>query len=131
VRTQDEAQAGLLGLRKGEGQGIVSPRLHSLNIPGFILDSGVRANIPTMFHSSFYVERGALASYGADRHEMGRQAARLVAKVLRGTKPADLPVEQANAYELAINLKTARGLGLAVPESVLLRARRVIQDGPR
>ena len=131
VRTQDEAQAAFAMLRKGDGEGIVSPRLHSLNIPGFILDTGTRASIPTMFHSSFYVERGGLASYGADRHEMGRQAARLVAKVLKGGKPADLPVEQANAFELVVNLKTAKALGLTIPESVLLRAGRVIQDGPR
>ena len=131
VRTQDEAQAAFAMLRKGDGEGIVSPRLHSLNIPGFILDTGTRASIPTMFHSSFYVERGGLASYGADRHEMGRQAARLVAKVLKGAKPADLPVEQANAFELVVNLKTAKALGLTIPESVLLRAGRVIQDGPR
>jgi len=131
VRTQDEAQAAFAMLRKGDGEGIVSPRLHSLNLPGFILDTGTRASIPTMFHSSFYVERGGLASYGADRHEMGRQAARLVAKVLKGAKPADLPVEQANAFELVVNLKTAKALGLTIPESVLLRAGRVIQDGPR
>ena len=131
VRTQDEAQAAFAALRKGGGQGVLSPRLHSLNIPGFVLDTGSRASIPTMFHSSFYVERGGLASYGADRHEMGRQAARLVAKVLKGAKPADLPVEQANAFELVINLRTAGALGLTVPASVLLRAQRIIQDGPR
>lgn len=129
VRTQDEAQAVFATLRRGEGDGILSPRLHSLNIPGFILDTVARATVPTMFHSSFYVERGGLASYGADRHEMGRQAARLVAKILKGAKPADLPVEQPNAFELVVNLKTARALGLTIPESVLLRAGRVIQDG--
>ncbi len=131
VRTQDEAQTAFAAFRKADGQGIVSPRLHSLNIPGFVLDRGTSASIPTMFHSSFYVERGGLASYGADRHEMGRQAARLVAKVLKGAKPVDLPVEQANAFELVVNLKTARALGVTIPESVLLRAGRIIQDGPR
>jgi len=80
-----------------------------------------------MFHSSFYVERGALASYGADRHETGRQAARLVKRILEGTKPADLPVEQPNKFELAINLKTASALGLSIPQSMLLRANRLIK----
>jgi putative ABC transport system substrate-binding protein len=127
VRTQEEAQGAMLGFRRGDADGIVSPRVHSLNIPGFILEIAAKAT-PTMFHSSFYVERGGLASYGADRHEMGRQAARLVVKILKGAKPADLPVEQANTFELAVNLMTARALGLTVPESVLLRAGRVIDD---
>jgi ABC-type uncharacterized transport system substrate-binding protein len=127
VRTQEEAQAAFVGSRRSEADGILSPRVHSLNIPGFVLEIGAKAT-PTMFHSSFYVERGGLASYGADRHEMGRQAARLVAKILKGVKPADLPVEQANTFELVVNLKTARALGLTVPESVLLRAGRVIDD---
>ena len=127
VRTPDEAQAAIDTARKGAVDGIVSPRLHSLNVPGFVLEAGAKAMIPTMFHSSFYVERGALASYGADRHEMGRQGARLVDKILKGAKPADLPVEQPNKFELAINLKTAKALGLAIPESALLRANRLIR----
>lgn len=131
VRTQDEAQAVIGTVRKGTVDGIVSPRLHSLNIPGFILEAAARAAIPTMFHSHFYVERGALASYGADRLEMGRQAARLVDKILRGARPADLPVEQANRFELSLNRKTARALGLAIPEAILLRVDRMIDDGPR
>lgn len=130
VRTQEEAQAGMLGFRRGDADGVLSPRVHSLNIPGFVLEIAAKAT-PTMFHSSFYVERGGLASYGADRHEMGRQAARLVAKILKGAKPADLPVEQANTFELVVNLMTARALGLKVPESVLLRAGRVIDDNSR
>ncbi|HJS56966.1 MAG TPA: ABC transporter substrate-binding protein [Vicinamibacteria bacterium] len=129
-RSQEEPQGALAGVRKGEADGILSPRLHSLNIPGFILELGAKAT-PTMFHSSFYVERGGLASYGADRHEMGRQAARLVAKILKGAKPADLPVEQPNTFELVVNLRTAKALGLTVPESALLQAGRIIHDGPR
>lgn len=127
VRTQEQAQAAIGGARKGELDGILSPRLHSLNIPGFILEVGAKGTVPTMFHSPFFVERGGLASYAADRHEMGRQAARLVEKILKGAKPGDLPVEQANKFELVLNLKTARALGLTIPESVLLRADRLIE----
>jgi len=107
VRMQEEAQAAIVGARKGEVDGIFSPRLHSLNIPGFILEVGAKGTVPTMFHSPFYVERGGLASYAADRHEMRRQAARLVDKILKGAKPADLPVEQANKFELVVNLKSS------------------------
>jgi putative ABC transport system substrate-binding protein len=127
VRTQEEAQAVIVGTRRSDADGIFSPRLHSLNIPGFILEVGAKGAVPTMFHSPFYVERGGLASYAADRHELGRQAARLVDKILKGAKPADLPVEQANKFELVINLRTARALGLTIPESVLVRTDRLIK----
>jgi len=80
-----------------------------------------------MFHYPFFVERGGLASYSANSYELGKRAARLVDKILRGHKPADLPVEQPLKFELVINLKTAKALGLTVPPSFLLRADRLIQ----
>jgi len=127
VRTQEEAQAAIAGAQKAEVDGILSSRLHSLNIPGFILEVGAKGTIPTMFHSAFYVERGGLASYAADQAGLGRQAARLVDKILKGAKPADLPVEQPTKFELVINLKTAKALGLTIPQSVLQRADQVIE----
>jgi putative ABC transport system substrate-binding protein len=127
VRTQEEAQAAIAGVRKGDADGILSPRLVSLNIPGFILEVGAKGRLPTMFHNSFMVEQGGLASYGADQLAQGRQAARLVDKILKGAKPGDLPVEQPTKFELVINLKTARLLGLTISHSVLLRADRLIQ----
>ncbi len=127
VRSEEEAQAALLGLRKGEVDGIFSPRFLSLNIPGFIFDAAQKHKIPTMFHGVFFVERGGLASFSAADGQLGRQAARLVDKILKGAKPADLPVEQPTTFELVINLKTARTLGLTIPQSVLLRADRLIQ----
>ena len=80
-----------------------------------------------MFQTPFWVERGGLASYGADFHESGRQAARLVDKILKGASPAGIPVEVNTKIELAINAKVARTLGLAIPPEVLFRADRVIR----
>jgi len=99
----------------------------SLNIPGFILDTAQKQGLPTMFHGSFLVERGGLVAYSASDNQLGRQAASLVDKILKGAKPADLPVEQPTKFELVINMKTAKALGLTIPPSVLLRADRVIE----
>jgi putative ABC transport system substrate-binding protein len=127
VRSEEEARAAITGLRKGEADGIFSTRFLSLNIPGFILEVAPRGVMPTMFHVPFFVERGGLASYSANSYELGRQAARLVDKILKGAKPADIPVEQPTKFELVINLKTAKALGLTIPPALLLRADRVIQ----
>ena len=99
----------------------------SLNIPGFILETTSQQAIPTMFDIPFWVERGALASYGPDLHEMGRQAARLVDKILKGAKPAEIPVEVSPKIEFAINLKVAKALGLTIAPEVLYRADRIIR----
>lgn len=125
IRTQDEARRIILGARKSEVDGILSPRLIALNIPGFMLE--VATAIPTMFHGAFYVERGGLASYAANDYDLGRQAARLVDKIIRGAKPGDLPVERASKFALAVNMKTAKALGVAIPSSLLLRADQVIE----
>jgi putative ABC transport system substrate-binding protein len=127
VRTEEEARAAITGVRKGDVDGIFAPRLLSLNIPGFILDTGSKQRLPAMFHNSFMVERGGLASYSATDKQLGRQAARLVDKILKGVKPADLPVEQPTKFELVINLRTAKALGLTIPPSILLRADQVIE----
>lgn len=108
VRSQEEAKAAIAGARKTHGDGLFSTRLLSLNIPGFILEAGARGKLPTMFHSAFFTEGGGLASYAAAQRELGRGAAGLVDKILKGAKPADLPVQQPTKFELVINLKTAK-----------------------
>jgi putative ABC transport system substrate-binding protein len=127
LRTEDEAQAVLAKLRKGDVDGILAPRFLSLNIPGFVLDVAQKQGLPTMFHGLFFVEHGGLAAYSAADGQLGRQAARLVDKILKGAKPGDLPVEQPTTFELVVNLKTAKTLGLSIPPSALLRANRVIE----
>jgi len=83
--------------------------------------------LPTMFGPREHVEVGGLLSYGPDRADLYRRAAAYVDKILKGANPADLPVQQATKFELVINLKTAKALGLTIPQSVLLRADEVIQ----
>jgi putative ABC transport system substrate-binding protein len=85
------------------------------------------AHLPTMHATREYLEGGGLVSYGTDYADLFRRAADLVDKVLRGTKPGDIPVEQPTKFELVINLTAAKALGLTMPESFLLRADQVIE----
>jgi putative tryptophan/tyrosine transport system substrate-binding protein len=80
-----------------------------------------------MFGVRDNVEAGGLMSYAPDHHDAVRRAAIYIDKILKGAKPADLPVEQASKYYLFINLKTAKALGLTIPPSLLLRADEIIQ----
>ncbi|MBI4636811.1 MAG: ABC transporter substrate-binding protein [Candidatus Rokubacteria bacterium] len=92
-----------------------------------LLDLVTKSRLPTMFGNRDYVWAGGLMSYGVDYAGLFRQAAGHVDKILKGAKPADLPVEQPTKFELVVNLKTARTLGLTIPPSVLARADEVIQ----
>ena len=80
-----------------------------------------------MYPASFWSNVGALVSYGPDQYAQGRQAARLVHKILTGTPPREIPVELPDRIELIINLKTAKRLGLKIPQPILLRVDRVIE----
>ena len=125
VRTNEELVSQLKTLRSGDG--LLSPHGLALNIPGVILDLALMSRWPALFYNTFWVQAGALVSYGSDPHAEGVQAARLVARILRGERPQDLPVEGANKIELAINPKTARSLGITFPRDILVRADRVIE----
>ena len=92
-----------------------------------IADLALRHHLPLMVGSREYAEAGALASYGTDYVDLFGRIATYVDKILKGAKPADLPIEQPTRFQLVINLKTARALGLTIPQSLLLRADQVIQ----
>ncbi len=92
-----------------------------------ILEFGVKSKIPIMFDAAPAVEAGALMAYGPSRVEVSRRAAVFVDKILKGARPADLPVKQPTKFELIINLKTANQIGVTIPPNVLVRADRVIR----
>jgi len=92
-----------------------------------IAELAKKHSLPTMFLRKSYVEDGGLMSYGADFPLMNRRAADYVTKILKGAKPADLPVEQANKFEFVVNLKTAKAIGVELPTAILLRADQVIE----
>jgi len=92
-----------------------------------ILELAVKSGLPTFGPIRTWPERGCLISYGPDLADTFRQMAVLADKILRGAKPPDLPVQQPTKFELVINLKTAKALGLTIPQSLLLRADEVIQ----
>ncbi len=91
-----------------------------------VLTLALAQQLPVMFDSREAAEDGGLISYGPDMTEVFRRAAVYVDKILKGAKPGDLPVEQPTKFELVINLKTAKALGLTIPPSVLARADEVI-----
>jgi putative ABC transport system substrate-binding protein len=92
-----------------------------------IVDLAAKHRLPTICPRADYIAHGGLMSYGADRDEPYRRAASMIDKILKGTKPADIPVEQPKKFELVINLKTAKQIGLTIPPNVLARADRVIK----
>ena len=92
-----------------------------------IIDLATKARLPAVHNNRADVEAGGLMSYGPDRVDMHRRAASFVDKILKGAKPSDLPVEQPKKFEFAINLKTAKQIGLTIPPNVLARAATVIR----
>jgi len=92
-----------------------------------IVDFALKSRLPSLYSSRGNVEAGGLMSYGADDTESYRRVAYFVDRILKGAKPADLPVEQPTKFELVINLKTAKQIGLTIPQKVLVRADKVIK----
>ena len=113
---------------KGRAQALITVTTSTL-VPNDkkIADLAIKHRLPSMFEASHYVEAGGLMSYSADDAESFKRAAIYVDKILKGTKPADLPVEQPTKFEFVINLKTAKQIGLTVPPEILARANRIIR----
>jgi putative tryptophan/tyrosine transport system substrate-binding protein len=93
-----------------------------------IVDLAAKHRLPSMFNAKECVDLGGLIAYGASLNDLNRRAAICVDKILKGAKPGDLPVEQPTKFELVINLKTAKALGLTIPHTLLLRADQVMEQ---
>ena len=114
-------------VQEGAAGFLVVPSPLSTSYRTKLAELALKNRLPAMYGHKDYVEAGGLMSYGADIVDLNRRAAVYIDKILKGTKPADLPVEQASKYQLAINLKTAKALGLTIPPMLLARADEVIE----
>jgi putative tryptophan/tyrosine transport system substrate-binding protein len=128
VAGPDEIEHAFASLVKGRSQGlIVLPHAVTIERRTQIVSLAAKNRLPAMYPFSLFVEAGGLMSYGTSLADLHRRAATYVEKILKGTKPADLPVEQPTKFELVINLKTAKQIGLTIPPNVLARADKVIR----
>ena len=128
VQSPDDFEAALTGARRAGASGIIAPYDPvTLRDRRKLVQLTLKHRLPGMYATREYVDDGGLMSYGADPVDLRRRAAVIVDRILKGAKPADLPVEQPTKFELVINLKTAKALGLTIPPSLLTRADRVIE----
>jgi putative ABC transport system substrate-binding protein len=104
-----------------------TPRFNFQSRRARLADLALRHGLPSMYEEAAYVRDGGLMSYGPSFEDMYRRAAVYVAKILKGVKPGDLPIEQPAKFELVLNLKTAKALGITVPQSLLARADEAIE----
>ena len=128
ARNGNELAAAFATLSKGRAQAVIVPSdvLFNLNRDK-IAALAISHRLPSMFGVREYVEAGGLMSYGESFREFFRRAASYVDKIIKGAKPGDLPIEQSSRFYLTINRKTARALGITIPQSLLVRADQVIQ----
>jgi putative ABC transport system substrate-binding protein len=128
VRSVADIEQAILELGRGAGSGlIVLPDTFTTVHRRVIIAAAASSNIPAIYPFRYMAADGGLISYGVDLIDLYHRAAPYIDRILRGGKPADLPVQQPTKFEFAINLKTAKALGLEVPPTLLVRADEVIE----
>jgi putative ABC transport system substrate-binding protein len=128
VHSDVEIETAIIGLGHTPGGGLVvraDPFTAVHRAP--IIAAAARNNVPAVYGQSYFARDGGLLSYGVDQVDIYRRAATYVDRILRGEKPGDLPVQFPTKFEMVVNLKTARALGLAIPPSILVRADEQIE----
>jgi putative ABC transport system substrate-binding protein len=128
VHSDAEIETAIIALGREPGGGLVvmsGVTLAAHAAP--IITAAARNNVPAVYSASYFARDGGLLSYGPDRVDIFRRSANYVDRILGGAKPADLPVQFPTKFEMVVNLKTAKALGLTVPQSILLRADEVIE----
>ena len=128
VHDDAEIETAIMALGREPGGGlVVMPNSFMFVHRAPIITAAARNNVPAVYWQSDFARDGGLLSYGVDGVDLFRRAASYVDRILRGEKPGDLPVQLPTKFEMAVNLKTAKALGLAVPPSIMLRATEVIE----
>ena len=128
VRSLDDFESAFARAKKERAQALITT-LGSViaTQQRQVLDFAVKNRLPAMYHTSEFVEAGGLMSYGPSQTDQWRRAADFVDKILKGTKPADIPVEQPMKFDFIISLKAAKQIGVTIEPNVLVRADRVIR----
>jgi putative ABC transport system substrate-binding protein len=128
VHSDAEIETAIIALGREPGGGlVVMPDIFMVAHRALIISAAARNNVPAVYFLSDFAKDGGLLSYGTDEVDTFRRAATYVDRILRGAKPAELPVQLQTKFEMVVNLKTAKALGLTVPQSILLRADEVIE----
>jgi putative tryptophan/tyrosine transport system substrate-binding protein len=128
VHSDIEIETAITALGREPGGGlVVMPDAFTVTHRAAIISTAAKNNVPVVYAQSDFVRDGGLFSYGPDFVDIWRRAASYIDRVLRGEKTGDLPVQFPVKYEMVLNLKTAKALGITVPQSILLRADEVIE----
>jgi putative ABC transport system substrate-binding protein len=128
VRSLDDFEGAFARAKKERAQALITTTGGRINTQQRrVLDFAAKNRLPAIYHYSEFVEAGGLMSYGPDNTDLWRRAADFVDKILKGAKPADLPVQQATKFEFLVNMNAAKQIGVTIPQSMLYRADKVIK----